>query len=59
VRHRNAELPPHRTLASRDVTVVEIDFANPANSPDHCPPHSTFVHRLAGGRSQRLDIHYV
>jgi RNA polymerase sigma-70 factor (ECF subfamily) len=46
-------------IASRDVTVVEIDFANPWAFPDHCPPRSTFVHHLASGRSHRLDIHYV
>ena len=46
-------------VASRDVVVVEIDFANPDWAAEHCPPRSTFVHRLAGGRSRRLDIHYV
>lgn len=46
-------------VASRNVTVIEIDFTNPEWAADHCPPRSTFVHRLAGGRSHRLDIHYV
>jgi RNA polymerase sigma factor (sigma-70 family) len=46
-------------IASRDVTVLEIDFTNPDWAAGHCPPRSTFVHRLAGGRSRRLDIHYV
>jgi RNA polymerase sigma-70 factor (ECF subfamily) len=46
-------------VASADVTVLEIDFINPAWASDHCPPRSTFVHRLTGGRSQRLDITYV
>lgn len=46
-------------VASRDITVIEIDFRNPATAAAHCPPRSTFVHRLAGGRSRRLDIHYV
>jgi RNA polymerase sigma factor (sigma-70 family) len=45
-------------LASRDITVLEIDFDNPVKWPNHCPPHATFVHRLNGGRSQRLRIHY-
>jgi RNA polymerase sigma-70 factor (ECF subfamily) len=45
-------------LASRDLTVLEIDFDNPAEWPDHCPPHATFVHQLRNGRSQRLRIHY-
>ena len=45
--------------ASRDVTILEIDFHNPAWASDHCPPRSTFVHRLTAGRSRRLDIHYV
>lgn len=46
-------------VASRDITVIEVDFTNPDWASDHCPPRSTFVHRLAGGRSQRVDIHYV
>lgn len=46
-------------VASRDITVIEIDFTNPDWASDHCPPRSTFVHRLASGRSRRLDIHYV
>jgi RNA polymerase sigma-70 factor (ECF subfamily) len=46
-------------IAGRDVTILEIDFTNPAWAADHCPPRSTFVHRLDGGRSRRLDIHYV
>jgi RNA polymerase sigma-70 factor (ECF subfamily) len=45
--------------ASRDLTILEVDFTNPARAPDHCPPRSTFVHRLADGRSKRLGIHYV
>jgi len=48
-----------RIWASSDLTIPEIGFINPARSPGHCPPRSTFVHHLAGGRSQRLDIHYV
>jgi RNA polymerase sigma-70 factor (ECF subfamily) len=46
-------------VAGPDHTILEIDFSNPDWSPDHCPPRSTFVHRLAAGRSRRLDIHYV
>lgn len=45
-------------LASRDITVLEIDFANPRTSPRHCPPQATFVHRLHHGRSHHLRIHY-
>jgi RNA polymerase sigma-70 factor (ECF subfamily) len=45
--------------ASSDLTILEIDFTNPDEAPDHCPPRSTFVHHLARGRSHRLDIHYV
>lgn len=44
--------------ASRDITVLEVDFTNPADFPDHCPPKSTFVHRLEGARSRQLNIHY-
>jgi len=45
--------------ASSDLTILEIDFINPVRAPDHCPPRSTFVHHLVGGRSKRLAIHYV
>lgn len=45
-------------LAGQDVTVVEVDFANPPESAGHCPPQATFVHRLDQGRSRRLRIHY-
>jgi RNA polymerase sigma-70 factor (ECF subfamily) len=45
-------------VASRDITIIEVDFRNPAEWPDHCPPHATFVHRLAHGRSRQLRIHY-
>jgi RNA polymerase sigma factor (sigma-70 family) len=46
-------------VASRDFTVLDIDFTNPAWADDHCPPRSTFVHHLSAGRSRRLEIHYV
>lgn len=46
-------------LAGSDVTVLEIDFANPPEWPGHCPPHATFVHRLQQGRSRHLRIHYL
>jgi RNA polymerase sigma-70 factor (ECF subfamily) len=45
-------------LASSDVTVLEIDFSNPLEWPNHCPPQATFVHRLRHGRSGQLLIHY-
>jgi RNA polymerase sigma factor (sigma-70 family) len=45
--------------ASRDITVVDIDFSNPVWANDHCPPRSTFVHHLTAGRTQQLNIHYV
>jgi hypothetical protein len=45
-------------LASSDITIVEIDFCNPAEWPGHCPPQATFIHRLSDGRSRQLRIHY-
>jgi RNA polymerase sigma factor (sigma-70 family) len=45
-------------LASPGITIIEIDFSNPAEWPGHCPPHATFVHRLRDGRSRQLRIHY-
>jgi RNA polymerase sigma-70 factor (ECF subfamily) len=46
-------------VASRDLTIIEIDFVNPEWAHGHCPPRSTFVHHLTDGRSRRLAIHYV
>ena len=45
-------------LASSDITVLEIDFCNPAEWPGHCPPQATFIHRLSDGRTRQLQIHY-
>jgi hypothetical protein len=45
-------------LASNDITVLEIDFTNPPEWLDHCPPQATFVHRLNDGESDQLLIHY-
>ena len=45
-------------LASSDITILEIDFSNPAEWRGHCPPQATFIHRLSGGRSRQLRIHY-
>ena len=42
--------------AVADLTLVEIDFTNPVEAPHHCPPRSTFVHRLRRGRTQELAI---
>lgn len=45
-------------LASPGITVLEIDFANPDQWPDHCPKQATFVHQFSLGRSRRLSIRY-
>jgi len=45
-------------VASNTVTVLEIDFSNPFDWPDHCPPRATFVHHVRDDRSVRLRIHY-
>jgi RNA polymerase sigma-70 factor (ECF subfamily) len=45
-------------VAGRSLTVLELDFHNPPWAATHCPPSSTFVHRLRGGRTARLDIYY-
>jgi RNA polymerase sigma-70 factor (ECF subfamily) len=44
--------------ATTDLTVLDIDFRNPAWAAGHCPPSSTFVHHLRGGRSASVDIYY-
>ena len=45
-------------LACRDLTILEVDFANPPSAAGHCPARSTFVHRVSTGRSRSLNIHY-
>lgn len=45
-------------LAARSLLVLEIDFTNPPDWPDHCPPQATFVHQLEDGRSRQVRIHY-
>jgi RNA polymerase sigma factor (sigma-70 family) len=45
-------------VAGRGLTVLELDFHNPADAPGHCPPSSTFVHRLRGNRTAALEIYY-
>jgi RNA polymerase sigma factor (sigma-70 family) len=45
--------------AAADLTILEIDFTNPPEAPDHCPARSTFVHRLDHGRTRQLAIHYL
>jgi RNA polymerase sigma-70 factor, ECF subfamily len=45
-------------LASSDITILEIDFCNPAEWPGHCPPQATFIHRVSDGRTRQLQIHY-
>jgi RNA polymerase sigma-70 factor (ECF subfamily) len=45
-------------LASRNLTILEIDFTNPPTHRHHCPPQATFVHLLDDGRSRNLRIHY-
>jgi hypothetical protein len=44
--------------ATRDITVLEIDFHNPPSAEQHCPPSTTFVHHLDQGRFAKLDIYY-
>jgi len=45
-------------IASKDVTVIELDFTNPAAAPHHCPPQATFVHHRESGSSRCVRIHY-
>jgi RNA polymerase sigma-70 factor (ECF subfamily) len=44
--------------ATTDLTVLDINFQNPPCAAGHCPPSSTFVHHLRGGRSASVDIYY-
>jgi RNA polymerase sigma factor (sigma-70 family) len=45
-------------VASHGLTILELDFHNPPEAPGHCPPSSTFVHRLHDNRTAGLDIYY-
>jgi RNA polymerase sigma-70 factor (ECF subfamily) len=44
------------TVASRDVTIWEMDLINPPDDPDHCPPSVVWLFTLSQGRPARLRL---
>ena len=46
-------------LASRDVTVIEARFENPADDPLRCPPAMAQVRVRRGGVTQRMRLYYA
>ncbi|MEU8379987.1 sigma-70 family RNA polymerase sigma factor [Streptosporangium sp. NPDC048865] len=45
-------------VASRDIAIWEMDIANPAENPEHCPPAVTWLMSLDGGRVDRLRLYH-
>ena len=48
---------PTRVLASGGVTVVEAQFINPREDPNHCPPALAFVVFESDRRARRMHFH--
>lgn len=46
-------------VASSGVTIVEANYRNPDEYPDHCPPSHTEVRIHAGGRTTRWIVYFV
>ena len=46
-------------VASCDITVAEISFANPDELPEHCPPVSTHVYLHDGAGVRAMRLHYA
>jgi RNA polymerase sigma factor (sigma-70 family) len=43
-------------VASRDLTLWEVDLLSPPDDPKHCPPGAVWVQHLAGDRVQRFRL---
>jgi RNA polymerase sigma-70 factor (ECF subfamily) len=43
-------------VASRDITIWEMDLISPADDPDHCPPAVTWLLSLQAGRVRWLRL---
>ncbi|MCA2219573.1 RNA polymerase sigma factor [Jidongwangia harbinensis] len=48
----------HDAIGSRDVVVWDMNFVNPSDDPEHCPPATAWLLRLRGGRVARLRVAY-
>jgi RNA polymerase sigma-70 factor, ECF subfamily len=44
------------TVASRGITIWEMDMINPVDDPAHCPPAVTWLVSLAEGRIRRIRL---
>jgi RNA polymerase sigma-70 factor (ECF subfamily) len=45
-------------VASRDITIWEMDIVNPAENPEHCPPAVTWLMSLDEGRVHQLRLYH-
>lgn len=45
--------------ASKNVTVLEATFENPADNPTHCPPATTQVHFKRDGKADRIRLYFA
>lgn len=43
-------------VASRDVTILEVELLSPRENPNHCPPSAVWLQQLHGGRVERLRL---
>lgn len=50
---------PTNIIAGRDVTVLELAFLNPPETPSHCPPSTTIVYFYREGQVHLLRQHYT
>jgi RNA polymerase sigma factor (sigma-70 family) len=46
-------------VASRHLTIAEIDLINPPDDPDHCPPAVVWVQELEAGRVRRCRLFHA
>ncbi|WP_369371585.1 RNA polymerase sigma factor [Promicromonospora sp. Populi] len=44
------------TVASKDLTIWEMDLINPPDDPEHCPPSVVWLMSLEDGRPRRLRL---
>jgi RNA polymerase sigma-70 factor (ECF subfamily) len=44
------------TVASRDITIWEMDMISPADDPEHCPPSLVWLVSLDQDRVRRIRL---
>ncbi len=50
---------PANVLASKGVTVIEVDFENPSDDPSHCPPASSMVCFYCDARIRQVRQYFA